>query len=104
MRRDIWGGSEVLVLGTITNNTYQVITEGDEPIAPILSSDSRRGGGVAVVMCYESVVDNESTKYRQRANAQCKYDVDNESFRLYARCSSNNDNGGQSCGGTDSNE
>lgn len=43
------GGSEVLVLGTITTNTYQVITNGDEPIAPILSSDAHRGGGVAVI-------------------------------------------------------
>ena len=38
------GGSEVLVVGTITTNTYQVITNGDEPIAPILSSDAHRGG------------------------------------------------------------
>ena len=38
------GGSEVLVVGTITINSYQVITDGEEPIAPILSSDSRRGG------------------------------------------------------------
>ena len=39
------GGSEVLVVSTITTNTYQVITNGDEPIAPILSSDAHRGGG-----------------------------------------------------------
>lgn len=43
------GGSEVLVVGTITMNTYQVITNGDGTIAPILSSDAHRGGGVAVV-------------------------------------------------------
>lgn len=39
-----------MVVGTITTNSYQVITLGDEPIAPILSSDSHRGGGLAVII------------------------------------------------------
>lgn len=37
------GGSEVLVV-TITMNSYQVVTQGDEPIGGILASDSHRGG------------------------------------------------------------
>lgn len=39
-----------MVVGTITTNSYQVITLGDEPIAPLLSSDSHRGGGLAVIV------------------------------------------------------
>ncbi len=35
-------------IGTITNNTYQLISEGDEPIRSLLSCDSHRGGGSAV--------------------------------------------------------
>ena len=38
------------IVGSITLNSYQVITEGDEPIAPILSSDAHRQGGVAIVI------------------------------------------------------
>jgi hypothetical protein len=37
------GGSEALVV-TITMNSYQVVTQGDEPISGILASDSHRGG------------------------------------------------------------
>ena len=45
------------VIGTVTNNTYQVITEGDKPIAPLLSSDSHRGGGYCVVIRREDGAD-----------------------------------------------
>ena len=48
------GGYVPMIVGTITMNSYQVITESDEPIAPILNSDAHRGGGVAVVMSYQN--------------------------------------------------
>lgn len=38
------------VLGTVTANSYQIVTNGDEAIGSMLSSDSKRGGGVAVVI------------------------------------------------------
>lgn len=32
------------VLGTVTANSYQIVTNGDEAIGSMLSSDSKRGG------------------------------------------------------------
>lgn len=34
------------VLGTVTANSYQIVTNGDEAIGSMLSSDSKRGGAL----------------------------------------------------------
>lgn len=38
------------VIGTVTMNTYQAVTIGEEAVHALLSSDSRRGGGIALVI------------------------------------------------------
>ena len=45
-------------MGTGGGNVPVVVILGDEPIAPILSSDSHRGGGLAVIV----EVDNDSVQ------------------------------------------
>ena len=38
------GGSETLVVGTILDNSYMYMTEGDEPIYTMQATDYKRGG------------------------------------------------------------
>ena len=42
------GGNNLPMILTVTQNTYQVVTD-DETIAPLVATDYKRGGGVALV-------------------------------------------------------
>lgn len=73
-------------IGTITNNTYQLISEGDEPIRSLLSSDAHRGGGSAVCIGNGQVNQLKMSSKVGALNCMCEqqavmtYGLDRASF------------------------